>query len=130
MADDLMSYLEGREAAGFEPHPYYSADGDFLTFFFRGDDHYEERIDKLLTVYRSMENDELVGWKIKGVRHILDTLGKFGIEGDGVRMNFLFLSGAFISGALGQNGDRRKWYEEMSTRTKDIRINPRELVQC
>ena len=60
MAEDLMSYLDGREATGFEPRPFYSPDGDFLTFYFREDDHYAERVDELLTVYLSMDTQELV----------------------------------------------------------------------
>ena len=96
MAEDLLTYLAGKEAMGFEPRPYYSPDGDFLTFFFREDDHYAERVDDLLTVYHSMENHEPVGYKIKGVRLIFETLGEFGVEVEGgeVSMGFLFLSGA------------------------------------
>ena len=132
MAQDLMTYLEGRESAGFEPHPYYSPDGDFLTFFFRDDDHYAERVDELLTVYLSMKDGELVGCKIKGVRRILDTLDKFGveIEDGGLLLSFLFLSGALLSGALSQNDQRVKWYEESSSRARGLRISPEELVPC
>jgi len=97
MAEDLMSYLDGREATGFEPRPFYSPDGDFLTFHFREDDHYAERVDELLTVYLSMDTQELVGCKVKGVRRILDTLGKLGVLVDDgeIKMSFLFLSAAF-----------------------------------
>ena len=124
MAEDLMSYLDGREATGFEPRPFYSPDGDFLTFYFREDDHYAERVDELLTVYLSMDTQELVGCKIKGVRRILDTLGKLGVLVDDgeVKMSFLFLSGAFS-----REDARRKRYEEIGTRTRGIRINPKEL---
>ena len=124
MAEDLMSYLDGREATGFEPRPFYSPDGDFLTFYFREDDHYAERVDELLTVYLSMDTQELVGCKVKGVRRILDTLGKLGVLVDDgeVKMSFLFLSGAFS-----REDARRKRYEEIGTRTKAIRINPKEL---
>jgi len=124
MAEDLMSYLDGREATGFEPRPFYSPDGDFLTFYFREDDHYAERVDELLTVYLSMDTQELVGCKVKGVRRILDTLGKLGVLVDDgeVKMSFLFLSGAFS-----REDARRKRYEEIGTRTRGIRINPKEL---
>lgn len=124
MAEDLMSYLDGREATGFEPRPFYSPDGDFLTFYFREDDHYAERVDELLTVYLSMDTQELVGCKVKGVRRILDTLGKLGVLVDDgeVKMSFLFLSGAFS-----REDARRKCYEEIGTRTRGIRINPKEL---
>jgi len=124
MAEDLVTYLGGREAKAFEPRPFYSPDGDFLTFFFREDDHYAERVDELLTVYLSMETKELVGCKIKGVRRILDTLGKLGVLVDGgeAKLSFFFLSGAFS-----RQDSRRKRYEEIGTRTKGIRIRPEEL---
>ena len=127
MAEDLMTYLAGREATRFEPRPFYSPDGDFLTFYFRDEDHYAERVDELLTVYRSMENHELIGCKIKGVSRILDTLGRFGVEVEDGEMRMSFL---FLSGALNPDGDRRRWYEEIGSRTKEILINPRELVEC
>ena len=34
-----------------------------------------QRVDELLTIYLSMDSNDLVGYKIKGVRRILDTLG-------------------------------------------------------
>ena len=119
-----MSYLDGREATGFEPRPFYSPDGDFLTFYFRKDDYYAERVDELLTVNLSMDTQELVGCKVKGVRRILDTLGKLGVLVDDreVKMSFLFLSGAFS-----REDARRKRYVEIGTRTRGIRINPKEL---
>ena len=119
-----MTYLSGREAAGFEPHPYYSSDGDFLTFFFRDADHFAECVDELLTVYLSMDTNELVGYKIKGVHRILDTLGRFGVkvsDGD-IQLSFLFLSGAFS-----REDERRKRYEEIGALAQGIRLNPSEL---
>jgi hypothetical protein len=124
MAEDLMTYLSGRKAHGFEPRPFYSPDGDFLTFYFRGDEHYAERVDELLTIYLSMDGDELIGCKIKGVRRILDTLGKFGVEVSGQDMQLSFL---FLPGASMLEDERRKRYEEIGAHTRDIRLNPSEL---
>jgi hypothetical protein len=124
MAEDLMTYLSGTDAKGFEPHPYYSSDGDFLTFYFRDADHFAERVDELLTVYLSMDTSELVGCKIKGVRRILETLGRFGVNvSDGnLRLSFLFLPGAFS-----REDERRQRYEEIGALTQGIMLNPSEL---
>lgn len=127
MAEDLMTYLEGREARGFEPRPFYSRDGDFLTFFFRDADHNAERVDELLTVFLAVTDGELVGCKIKGVRRILETLGKFGVEVDDGEVKLSFF---FLGGALAPENPRRRWYEEIGGRTRDVPINPRELVPC
>jgi hypothetical protein len=124
MADDLMTYLSGREATGFEPKPFYSQDGDFLTFFFIDADHYADRVDDRLTVYLSMDTGELVGCKIKGVRRILDTLGRFGINlTDGhVQLSFLFLPGA-----MSREGDRQRRYEEIGALTQGVMLDPSAL---
>jgi hypothetical protein len=71
MGETLMEYLNGKEPRGFESRPIYSPDGDFISLYLRDEDSYAERVDDLLTIYRSVENDALVGWKIKGVRRLL-----------------------------------------------------------
>lgn len=124
MAEDLMSYLDGREATGFEPRLFYSPDGDSLTFYFREDAHYAERVDEHLTVYLSMDTQELVGYKVKGFDGFStpsESLASWWTMGKS-KMSFFFLSGAFS-----REDARRKRYEEIGTRTRGIRINPKEL---
>ncbi|MGC8641526.1 MAG: hypothetical protein ACP5XB_16800, partial [Isosphaeraceae bacterium] len=75
----------------------------------------------MLTVYLAMESRELVGCKIKGVRRILETLGKFGVtvqdEDTDLKLRFLFLPGA-----ISPEERRRKRYEELSRLTREVRI--------
>ena len=75
MADELTSFLTGKGVKEFRPHPYYSPDGDFLTFFLSDGDSIAKRVDELLTVYLSPQTNDLVGAKIKGVTHILRPWG-------------------------------------------------------
>src|SRR5438270_23949 len=99
MANELIEYLRGRKPKGFRSCPYYSKEGDFLTFFFEDEDHYAERMDEILTVYRSMKTEEFVGFKLKGVLHLLKTLGDLSVtvfDRDGV----LMLSMLLIAGSM------------------------------
>jgi hypothetical protein len=127
MADNLTAYLEGKTAKGFEPRPVYSPDGDFLTFYFRNDEAYAERVDEVLTVYRAIESRELVGCKIKGVRRLVENLRNFGVSiapDDGsIRLNLLVLSAASVIPPHGM----RHYYEEMGRFTRDVSLDAREL---
>jgi hypothetical protein len=73
MAMTLMEYLEGKECREFIPRPHYFQDGDYVTYFATDELAFEERIDQLLTIYRCMETNALIGCKIKGVRRILES---------------------------------------------------------
>jgi hypothetical protein len=123
MVEDLMQFLDGKMAQGFEPRPYYSPDGDFLVFYLREDEAFAERVDDLLTVYRSLETRELVGCKIKGVRRLVETLRNFGIfiepEDKSLRLGLLFLSAAYE-----RPPERRHYYEEMGRFSKDVSLDP------
>jgi hypothetical protein len=75
----LNDYTTGKTPARFQPRPFYSAEGDCLTFYFNEAESYAERVDERLTVFRSLRGNELVGCQIKGVRYLLKQLGNFGI---------------------------------------------------
>jgi len=55
----------------FLPTAVYDADGDCIEFIAAPDSFYAERVDTLVTVYRSQETDEIVGSLIKGVSKFL-----------------------------------------------------------
>jgi hypothetical protein len=95
MADKLTEYLQEHPCKGFRPVPFYSEMGDFVTYHARGERCYERRIDDLLTVYLSMETKELVGCKIKGVKHLLQTAGEpfVSLNGGKVKLAFFFALG-------------------------------------
>ncbi len=123
MADRLIDFLDGREPQGFESRPIYCRDGDFITLHLCDGDYYAERVDELLTVYLSPENNSLVGCKIKGARKLLQTLGEFGVsvENGEVSLNLLFMAGAVVSP---MKGDR---YRQIGSQAPNLRI-PSELL--
>lgn len=68
MEKNLNEFLENNRAKGFRKVLHYFPNGDFVSFYFRPDRCYAERVDDRLTVYLSMDTKELVGCKIKGVK--------------------------------------------------------------
>jgi hypothetical protein len=127
MANQLAEYLKGKKCEGFSPHPYYSSEGDFLTYYFTDDDSYAQRVDDTLTVYLSMLENEFVGFKLKGIRNLLDTLGEFAFrvtDKDGnIMLGLLFWAGM-------QHTDNYlaiEYYQQGAERTKAVSINRKEL---
>lgn len=55
----------------FAAMAHYDADGDCIEFSISRESFYAERIDTLVTVFRSQETNEIVGSLIKGVRKFL-----------------------------------------------------------
>lgn len=87
----------------FRPHSVYDKDGDCVEFLAKPDPFYGERVDELVTVYRSHANDEIVGALIKGVKRFCQTvLSKFPgfdieIQDGKVKLACLFRAKAWVT---------------------------------
>lgn len=76
----LEEYLDKTKPAKiFRPLAQYIPEGDCLVFYFKPDPSHAERLDELLTVFRSQESGELTGCKIKGIKCILKRLEDYGM---------------------------------------------------
>ena len=67
-----------------------------------------------MTVYLASDTRELVGFKVKGVSHILKKAGTFGVGvggSDGVRLGLFSFSGAAPDRA--DKLPKMKWYERL-----------------
>lgn len=100
----LTEFVSKNQPQGFNSRPYYSREGDSLSFYFRDEDSYGERVDQLLTLYRSIETGRIVGCQIKGVQCILKRLDEFGVQTKeyktlDLRIIFLGLGYGFGAGA-------------------------------
>jgi hypothetical protein len=51
----------------FRPEPYVCADSDTLTMYFEDTPSFAERVDSQLTVFRSFDSEEVVGFELKGI---------------------------------------------------------------
>jgi hypothetical protein len=78
--DSLEAFIRETKLGKFEPKPFYSKEGDAVTLYFEDEPSYRDRVDDFLTIYRSLQNDEMVGCQIKGIQNILKTLGDFGVS--------------------------------------------------
>lgn len=96
---ELMKFLkENPPANQFVPYYYLSEASDSLTVYFEGDADYSERLSDHVTLYRSLETDEVVGCRIKGISGILEDLPNYiQINHDGIQLSIIFL--AFRGGA-------------------------------
>ncbi len=125
MAKNLNEYLEGRKGGGFRSVPHYFASGDFVTYYLRNDRCHARRVDDWLTVYLTVDTDELVGCKIERVKHVLRAAEEYGMPlGKGTVHLGLFL---FLGAVLAKDEDQKKWYEELKHVAKDVGLDLKEL---
>ncbi len=76
---DIESILRSHPSR-FEPKPFYSPEGDSIHFYFENVDHYAERVDCWLTIYRSFEDQHLVGFKLKNIKSLVSAFDKLGLD--------------------------------------------------
>jgi hypothetical protein len=62
---DLMDKLG--KVQGFSPEPTFCPKSDTVTMYFDNTASYAQRIDNFLTVFKSFDSDEMIGFKLKGV---------------------------------------------------------------
>ena len=72
----LEEYLKGKEPV-FSPEPWYNQNGDCLIVKFRDTADYSSRVDGVLTVFKDIETDEVVGFLIKGIKHLVESRAHF-----------------------------------------------------
>ena len=94
MATDLKDLLEAQIGdTPFRPYVEISPESDSLTFYFKPDADYSQRLTDHVTLYRSIESNLLVGCRIKGIRGILDDLPNFlHVDHQGAKLSMVFWS--------------------------------------
>ncbi|REJ65773.1 MAG: hypothetical protein DWQ31_17735 [Planctomycetota bacterium] len=76
----------------FVPYCYISKAADALTAYFEADPDYSERLNEHVTLYRSLDNHEVVGCRIKGISGIIEDLPNYIQVDDGnIRLSAVFL---------------------------------------
>lgn len=104
-----------REAAPFRPSATYDRDGDCVEFLVKPDSFYGERIDDVVTVYRSHDTDEVVGSLIKGVTHLLKQFPNLQIVVDDgkVKIEHLFVVAGMVPQKTGDQPLRMISYRKL-----------------
>jgi hypothetical protein len=119
----LTEFVSKNQPQGFSSRPYYSRDGDSLSFYFRDEASYGERVDQLLTLYRSIENKRIVGCQIKGVQCILKRLNEFGVQTKEYKtldLRIIFLG---LGYGLGADESQREAVEQLRQAAQDSNAN-------
>jgi len=74
MAEDFMKYDES-ETPGFQSGAWYNPYGDCIEYQTIDEAIYGDRVDSLITLHRSIVDDSVIGFQIKGVKRVLQELG-------------------------------------------------------
>jgi hypothetical protein len=77
-------------AIGFTPYHELNLDADALTIYFKPDADYSKRLNDHITLYLSIESQQIVGCRIKGIKGILDDLPNY-IEVRQPKLSLVFL---------------------------------------
>lgn len=75
----LSDFVEGEP--GFRAEPWYNPYGDCIEYRSVNEGIVADRIDGLLTIYRSALSDKAIGFQVKGVRAIVEKFGWLGVAG-------------------------------------------------
>lgn len=73
--EELDAFEKKEGAPGFTARPWYNPDGDCITYKSQNVAVVAVRVDDILTIFESAENDKAIGFKIKGVKHLLEKMG-------------------------------------------------------
>ena len=92
------------------PVAYHDPDGDCIEVLVEPGRFYSERIDDLVTVYYSEENEEIIGCLIKGIKRVLDANPKTQIV---IQAGRIRLSEFFIVGFLTQDNADMHMYQKL-----------------
>lgn len=82
MATDFVNDVldELGEASSFKARPWYNSYGDCVVFHTSPDEGYADRVDSVLTLYRSIEDDTVIGFQLKDVGAIIDEVDCDAVE--------------------------------------------------
>ncbi len=96
---ELMDFLRRNPPESkFVPYCHLSKEADTLTVYFEGDADYSKRLCDHVTLYLSLETDEIVGCRIKGISGLLEDLPNYiEVQHGKVQLSVIFL--AFRGGA-------------------------------
>ncbi len=125
----LQQFLKDGEPMGeFRPSPLYTPHGDSLTFYLKDEDGYGERIDDLLTIYKSTTDHEIIGCQVKGVRRKLERLKRLTLTLKAPRLELGLLFLAYMADA--DSPEARHQYEWLGEQAKNLGLElpTRELL--
>jgi hypothetical protein len=110
----LKEFVVGQSRS--DPEPWYNPEGDCIIYQTSDEAIVAERIDNLLTIYRSISTNKAIGYQIKGVLAILQRFGLHGITVECKESNQELISLSLLLLAAYEEGPktigRRKAYAD------------------
>jgi hypothetical protein len=90
------------QPSDYRARAYYDPDGDYIEYLSKPDSHDDERVDSLVTAYYSIDANELIGAKIKGVKALLrrHPLLCIAVKDGRVNLRLLIMGGLIATGRL------------------------------
>jgi hypothetical protein len=94
MATDLKDFVRAQIGdTPFQPYVTISEEADALTAYFKPDADYSQRLTDHVTLYRSLDTNEIVGCRIKGIQGVLEDLPNFlRVAHQGATLSMVFWS--------------------------------------
>ncbi len=93
----------------FERSPWYNAQGDCLVFHASPEEGYADRVDSLLTLYRSVDADRVIGFEVKDVLAMIKRLGLAGLtvsaESEGNHVHRISIAAILMTAMQDQEED-------------------------
>ncbi len=119
MIDRIEEFIQQQDMAKeFSPYVELNEQTDALTAYFKPDADYSRRLTDHITLYLSLDSDELVGCRIKGVSGILEDLPNFiEVDHDGARLSVMFFP--YVSAA---SEEEREMLNKLALASGDMRI--------
>jgi len=120
MIDEIEKLLAESLATEFTPYVELNKEADALTAYFKPAADYSRRLTDHVTLYLSIDSDELVGCRIKGVSGILANLPNYlDVDHDDIQLSVMFLP--YLSSA---DDEQRKMLNELArtSRDSDMRV--------
>lgn len=86
--NELLSSVSGE----FRPYHYLSPEADALTVYFADKPDYSKRLTDHITLYLALEDDSIVGCRVKGISGILEDLPNYlHVNHEDVELSVVFL---------------------------------------
>lgn len=121
MAADLKDFLTAQIGdVPFRPYVTISPEADALTAYFKPDADYSQRLADHVTLYRSIDSNEIVGCRIKGINGILEDLPNFlRVAHQGATLSMVFWS---FRGSI--DDAARETFRELAAVGGDMALQP------
>jgi uncharacterized SAM-dependent methyltransferase len=77
VTDSVDKTIQDFSSEKFQPYAYYNEDMDAIEVYFKDESCMTQPLNDKLELYKSFENNEVVGVRILGIKKLLQDKGEF-----------------------------------------------------